>query len=226
MTGAALLALLCAAPAAAQVPYRPLFHVDGERVLGLALGMARPTASEGLSRAAAPGPSLGADFLRYYGDWTALGLGLDYHVLGKGADAGPPSVSAKATVAALSLLARVNLVQGETWTPYLTGGVGYGLTSLDVTATAAPGSAVCTDVSEAATCKAAASVSKSYSGVVVTGAAGFEDFVTQGLSLFLETRYQQFRLPLSSASFPMPQRRGETLAFRIGAHLWLGPSQP
>lgn len=220
MTTLALLALL-AAPASAQIPYTPVF-TEGWRSAGLHLGVAQPTGTSGLSAVSGRGPSVGAEFYSYWSDWLAWGLGLDLHQLGSGSDPGPPSLKGKADFKALSLLARVNFVRGESWTPYLSGGVGYGLAGVETTATAAPGGLVCADVNKP--CGATASVKASGSGPVVTAALGLETFLTQGLSLSAEGRWQEYRLPLSSANFAVPAGRAEALSARLGFHLWFGPS--
>lgn len=216
----ALLALL-AAPAGAQMPYVPVFS-EGLRSAGLHLGVAQPTGTNGLDAVSGRGPSLGAEFYSYWSDWLAWGLGLDMHQLGSGSDPGPPALKGKADFKAFSLLARVNFVRGESWTPYASGGIGYGMADVETAATAAPGALVCADVNKP--CGPSASVKLSGSGPVVTGAAGLEAFITKGLSISVEGRWQEYRLPLTSADFAVPSRRAEALSARLGVHLWFAPS--
>lgn len=220
MKALVLLALL-AAPARAQLPYTPVFS-EGWRSMGLHLGIAQPTGTSGLDAVSGRGPSVGAEFFSYWSDWLAWGLGFDMHQLGSGSDPGPPALKGKASFKSFNLLARVNFVRGESWTPYAAGGVGYGLSSVETTATAAPGARVCADVNKP--CGASASVALSGSGPVVSAAAGLEAFLVKGLSVSVEGRWQEYRLPLSSADFRAPSRRAEALSARLGFHLWFGPS--
>lgn len=211
MTAAALLVALWAAPAAAQLPYRPLFTTPGERVVTLNLGLAQPTGTSGLSSVAGRGPSLGVEYFRYFGDWFALGAAFDLHQLGSGADAGPPARSGSASFKGLSVLGRVNFLRESEWTPYVVGGGGFGQGDVSVTC-------------KGAGCGTVASHAKSALGPCVTFAAGLERFLTQGFSLAAEARVTEFALPLSSVSFPAPSRTGQALAFRLGLRLWLGPA--
>ncbi|MBI5595880.1 MAG: outer membrane beta-barrel protein [Elusimicrobia bacterium] len=220
MTTLALLALL-AAPARAQLPYTPVFS-EGWRSMGLHLGIAQPTGTSGLDAVSGRGPSVGAEFYSYWSDWLAWGLGLDMHQLGTASDPGPPALKGKASFKSFNLLARVNFIRGESWTPYAAGGVGYGLAEAQTTATAAPGSVVCADVNKP--CASTASVTLSGAGPVVSAAAGLEAFLTQGLSVSVEGRWQEYRLPLASANFNAPSRRAEALSARLGFHLWFGTS--
>lgn len=207
---AALLAAWAAAPAAAQIPYTPTFTTPGERLFGLALGAGMP-AGGGLQQVAGRGPSIGLDFYDYLTDWAAWGLALDIHQLGSGADAGPPARSGKASFKSLSVLARVNFLRGETWTPYAVGGAGFATSDVAVSCSGAG-------------CGTPNAYSRSKLGLAVTGGAGVEAFVSQGFSAFVEGRLQEYPLPLGSVSFPAPQGTGQALSIRVGVHLWIGPS--
>lgn len=200
---------LAAAPAAAQIPYRPLFATPGERVLALNLGLAEPTGTSGLSAVTGRGPSLGLEYFKYLSDWFAWGAAFDLHQLGTGADAGPPARSGLASFKGLSLLGRVNFMRGLGWTPYVVGGGGFGTGDVSVKCTG-PG------------CGAVPSHSVSGSGPCVTFGAGLERFLTQGLSLSAEARVSEFSLPKSAATFPAPGGTAQALAFRLGVRLWLG----
>lgn len=209
MGAAALLLALWAAPAAAQVPYRPQFTTPGERVLSLQLGLAQPTGTSGLSSVAGRGPSVGLEFFKYLSDWFALGAAFDLHQLGSGADAGPPARTGSASFKGLSFLGRVNFLRDVEWTPYAVGGGGFGLGEVAVQ---------CTGTG----CGSIPSHAKSALGPCVAFGAGVEAFVSQGLSLAAEARVTEFRLPLSGATFPAPGGTGQALAFRIGARMWFG----
>ena len=209
MAAAALLLALWAAPAAAQVPYRPQFTTPGERTVALHLGPAQPTGTSGLSSVAGRGPSLGLDYFKYLSDWFALGAAFDLHQLGSGADAGPPARSGSASFKGLSLLGRVNFMRNLAWTPYAVGGGGFGMGDVSVQ---------CTGVG----CGTIPSQTKSALGPCVTFAAGVERFLSQGFSLAAEARVSEFRLPLSGATFPAPSGTGQALAFRVALRLWLG----
>lgn len=220
----ACLAIFCLAgarPARGQLPYQPSFEA-GQRALSLNLGIAQPTGTSGLAAVASRGPSLGLEFLKYSSDWLAWGAALDMHQLGKGSDPGPPSLTGTASFKALSLLARVNFIRGESWTPYALGGLGYGTAEVSTMATAAPGAVVCAGGGNP--CAATAGVTQSNTGPVVTAAFGLESFVAKGLSICVEGRYQEYRLPNSSASFPVPAKRAEAIAARLGIRLWFGAS--
>ena len=220
---ALLLLSLLAGQAAAQLPYQPFFKA-GQSEFGLALGVAQPTGSGGLSSVAGRGPAVGLEYLRYWTDWTAWGAGLDLDMMGAASDPGPPGRKGKAGLKSFSLLGRLNLLREESWTPYLLAGVGAAIGDVSVTATAAPGTTVCADQGKPAACAAQASVSRSALGPALTAAAGVETFLFQGLSLSLEGRFTEFRLPVSSADFPVPHGRCQALAIRLGAHLWFGGS--
>lgn len=210
MGAAALLVALWAAPAAAQLPYRPLFTTPGERVVTLNLGLAQPTGTSGLSSVSGRGPSLGVEYFKYLSDWFALGAAFDLHQLGSGADAGPPARSGSASFKGLSFLGRVNFLRESTWTPYVVGGGGFGMGEASVQC-------------KGAGCGPVPSQAKSALGPCVSFGAGLESFLTQGFSVAAEARVTEFRLPLSSASFPAPSGTGQALAFRLGARLWFGP---
>ena len=210
MKSAVLLLALAAAPASAQIPYTPTFTTPGERFFSLHLGLAQPTGTSGLSSVAGKGPSVGIEYFSFLNDWFALGAAIDMHVLGTGADAGPPARTGSAGYKGLSVLGRVNFLRELSWTPYVVGGAGYGLGDVSVSC-AGPG------------CGTAASTAKSALGPSVTLGVGLDSFLSPAVSWGAEARVSQFKLPAAAVTFPAPSRTGQALAFRLFLRYWLGP---
>lgn len=192
--------MLLSSAASAQIPAMPFFE-KGMSSAGLLLGSVRPTATDGFDRAARSGPGLGVQYLYYPWDWAALGAELDYLKFGKGSQG-----SAEAKV--LSVLARVNLLQERSWTPFVTGGVGYHL--FDLTASVPAGT--CAPL--LSSCDAGKGSS---AGLATTAGGGVEAFLFRGMSLSLETRWQGFDLDPKKFS-----GRAEALSILVGARFWFG----
>ncbi|HBL16527.1 MAG: hypothetical protein A2X36_00860 [Elusimicrobia bacterium GWA2_69_24] len=222
---AGLLLAWTAAPARAQIPTLPRFEA-GQTSIGLLLGPSWPTGTNGFASVAGRGYGAGLQLLYYPWDWIAFGPAFGMTQFGKQdirADSGRITGLGKATVSHLSLLTRLNMVRGESWTPYLLGGVGYHLFSHTADAQGSAGAVVCADTSAPATCAAQKSFTTTAEGLLVTGAAGAEFFYGTGLSLSLETRYQRFQVPrIPAASIPLPSGAAESVTVNLAAHLWLG----
>ncbi len=215
-----LAALLCPC-AQAQMPFMPQYE-RGMMSLGLNLGATAPASY--LGRLVGPGPALG---LRYeYFLWDTVSIGAEagsFNFAKKTIRAAEPAftydLKTQASAAALLLVARLNLLQERSWSPYLLGGVGYhrlGMT-VSVSNSTPPGVLVCTG----SVCTA--SVSGSESGMVVSGGAGFEAFLIQNISLSAEARYYDFQTrELKLGNTLLLDDGARTLAFLIGVRYWFG----
>ncbi len=193
--GALALLLLRASLACAESApgYLPIFD-GGMKSVGLQLGVAKPTPTNGADSLIKSGPAVGIQFLKYQLDWVGLGLELDYLKFGKNgyASAGG-EISGEAAAMSLSALVRLNMLQERSWTPYLLGGAGYHSSSLKLAVKSAPGVQTCLSFGSEQKCGSDPSLEPAMKGLTVTGGAGIEAFILRGMSLAFEARFQQFR---------------------------------
>jgi len=200
---AALLLCLPAASARAQLPSMPIFD-SGMRTIGLQLGAAQPTNTNGFREVAASGIGVNLVGYKYPLDWIAYGVEIGISQFGK-------NPRGKADAINLGILGRVNLFRGRSWTPYLVGGLGYHSTNAAVASTFNDRPS-CNPINRA--CGDDQSIKAS--GTSVTGGIGLEKFLFQGLSLSFETRVRQNRFSGTSI---------ESLNLMLGFHFWLGEKE-
>lgn len=191
---ALLLSLDAAAAFAESAPgYLPIFD-GGMKSVGLQLGVAKPTPTNGADSLLKSGPGLGIQYIDYQLDWVGLGLELDYLKFGKNSyTTRGVDISGEAAAMSLSTLVRLNLLQERSWTPYLFGGAGYHSSSLKLGAKGPPGTQTCLTFGSEQKCGADPSLEPAMKGLSVTGGAGIEAFILRGMSLALEARFQQLR---------------------------------